>query len=108
MQLISEQWIFVVANYVRTRSLKDVQQQLFRDRVASTKITILIFFNKYKSQGSSLNLNKDRLGRRRTERTQKNILLLLQENLIKEPRISARNNCLAIGKSTFNRSLNAI
>ena len=47
------------------------------------------------TKGSYLNPNKDRLGRRRTERT--------QENIIENPRISARKNGLNISKSTFNR-----
>ena len=54
------------------------------------------------TEGSSLNLNKDRSGRRRTERTQKNINLL-KEKLIEDPRISVRKNGLDISKSTFNR-----
>ena len=44
---------------------------------------------KYKSEGSRLNLNKDRSGRRGTERTQENINFL-QEKLIEDPRMSAR------------------
>ena len=46
---------------------------------------------KYKTERSSLNLNKDRLCRRRTERKQENNHFL-QENLIEDPRISARKN----------------
>ena len=53
-----------------------------------------------KTEGSSLNLNKDRSGRRRTERTQENIYLL-QEKLIENQRKSARKNGLDISKSTF-------
>ena len=49
-----------------------------------------------------LNLNKDRSGRRRTERTQDNINFL-QEKLIEDLRISARMNGFVISKSTFNR-----
>ena len=49
-----------------------------------------------------MNLDKDRSGRRRTERTQENINLL-QEKLIEDPRISARKNGLDISKSSFNR-----
>ena len=46
-----------------------------------------------KAEGSRLNINKDRSGRRRTERTQENINLL-QEKLIRDPKISARKNGL--------------
>ena len=57
---------------------------------------------KYKTEGSSLNLNNDTSGCRRTERAQENINHL-QEKLIEDPRISARKNSLGISKSTFNR-----
>ena len=53
------------------------------------------------TEGSSLNLNKDRSGRRKTERTQENITLL-QKNLIEEQRISASKNGLDNSKSTFS------
>ena len=56
---------------------------------------------KYKTEGSSSNLNKYRSGRRRTERTQENINLP-QEQLIKDQRISARKNGLDISEKTFN------
>ena len=59
-------------------------------------------YKKYKTEGSSLNLNKDRSGRRRKERTQENINLP-KEKVIEDPRISARKNGLDISKSTFNR-----
>ena len=107
MQLTSEGRIVVVTSYLRTRSFKEVQQlfeQRFQDRVSPTKITIWKNVIKYKTEGSSLNLNKDR---RRTERTQENITFF-QEKLIEDPRISARKNGLGISKSTFNRITNAI
>ena len=48
---------------------------------------------KYKTENSSLYLNKDRSGHWRTERTQENINII-QEKLIEDPRISARKNGL--------------
>ena len=110
MQPTSEQRIFVVTNYLRTRSSKDVQQlfeQLCCDRVSETKMTIWKNIKKYKTEGSSLNLNKDRSGSRRTDRTPENIDLF-QENIIEDSRISARMNGLDNSKGAFNRSLNAI
>ena len=56
---------------------------------------------KYKTEGSSFNSNKDRSGRRKTERTQEDINL--QEKLIEDQRISARKNYFDIGKSTCSR-----
>ena len=68
MQLTSNERIFVVTDYLKNRSLKEVQQlfeQRFRDIVSPTKITI---WKITKIDGLSLNPNKDRSGRRRTER----------------------------------------
>ena len=105
MQLASEQQIFVLIDYSRTRSIKEVQQlfaRSFRDRVASTEFAIRKNVEKYKTEGSCFNLNKYRSGSGKTERTQEYINLL-QEKLIEDPKTSARENCLDISKSTFNR-----
>ena len=53
------------------------------------------FFLKYNTEGSWLNLNKDRSGHRKTERIQENINLP-QEKLIENPRMSARKNDMDI------------
>ena len=61
MRYTSEQRIFVVTNYLRTTILKEVQQlleQRFRDRVSPTKMNIWKKIKKYKTVGSSFNLNK--------------------------------------------------
>ena len=92
-------------NYLSTRSFKEVQllfDQRFRDRVSPTKMTIRKNVKKYKTEGSSLDRNKDRSGRMRSERTLENINIL-QEKLIDDLRISVRKNGLNISKSTFNR-----
>ena len=105
MQLTGEQRIFVVTNYLKTKSFKDVLQlfeHCLRDRVSPTKMTFWKNVEKYKTETSSLDLNKYRSCRRRTERTQENINLL-QEQVIEDPRISARKNGLEISKNTFNR-----
>ena len=106
MQLTSEEWILVVTHYLKTISFKEVQQlfeQRFRDKVLLIKMTIWKNVEKYKTEESRLNLNKDRSGCRRTERTQENINLL-QEKLIEDPRISTRKNGFDIRKSTFTRN----
>ena len=59
-------------------------------------------FQKYSNAGTSLNLNKENSGRRRTTRTEENIAAiraLLEEN----PRVSARRNPIDISSSSFNR-----
>ena len=105
MQFSREQRIFVVTNYLKTRSFKNVQQlfeQLFQNRVSPTKMTNCKNVKKQKTEGSSYNLIKDRSGRRRIERSQENSNPL-QDKLIEDPRIvSARMNGLNISKSTFN------
>ena len=105
MQLTIKQHIFVVTNYFRIRKFNEVQylfKQRLRDRVQPTKVTIWKNIEKYKTEGLSINLNKDRSSRKKTERTQEHINLL-QEKLIEDPKISARLNGLNISKSTFNR-----
>ena len=67
MYLTSEQRIFVVTNYLWIQQLFE---QRFRDRASPLKMTIWKNVIKYKTEGSSLYLNKDRSGRRRTEHTQ--------------------------------------
>ena len=67
MQLTCAQRIFVVINYLRTRSFNEVQQlfeQRFRDGISPTKITIWKNVEKYNTEGSSLNQNNDNSGRR--------------------------------------------
>ena len=68
--------------------------------VSPTKMTVWKDVKKYKTGGSSLNLNKYHSGRKRTERAQENINLL-QEKLFEDQRVSARKNGLDISKSTF-------
>ena len=67
-------------------------------------MTIWKNIKKYKTEGSTFHLNKDRSGRRKTERTQENINLI-QEKLIDDPRISARKNGLDISTSHLTESL---
>ena len=82
MQLTSDKRNFVVTNYLRTRSFKEVQQlfqKRLQDRVSLTEMTIWKKAKKYKTERLSFSINKDRSGRRSTERTLVNINLL-QEN----------------------------
>ena len=99
MQLTSEQRNFLVTNYLRTRSFNKILQlfeQSFPDRVSPTRITIWKNAIKFKTEGSSLIINKDRSSHRQTERTQENINL--QEKLIEDARIAARKNSFDINK----------
>ena len=105
MQLSKEQRVFVVTSYLRTGSFKLVQQdfeQRFPKRALTTKKTIWTNVNKFKTEGKTSNLNRERSGCRRTERTRENINRV-REKLIENPKISKRRNGLDISKSTFNR-----
>lgn len=105
MQLSKEQRVFVVTSYLRTGSFKLVQQdfeQRFPERASPTKKTIWTNVNKFKTEGTTSNLNRERSGCRRTERTRENINRV-REKLIENSKISTRRNGLDISKSTFNR-----
>lgn len=105
MQLSKQQRVFVVTSYLRTGSFKLVQQdfeQRFPERASPTKKTIWTNVNKFKNEGTTSNLNRERSGCRRTERTRENINRV-REKLIENPKISTRRNGLDISKSTFNR-----
>ena len=83
MQLTSENRIFVVTNYLRTRCFKDVQQhfeQRFLDRVLPTKMTIWKIIKKYKAEDKVKSKQRSPMSRR-TERIQENINCL-QEKLV--------------------------
>ena len=61
----------MVKKYHEIRSITDVQEafrQRFHDRNPPAKRTIENNVKKYEKEGTSLNLNKQRSGRRRTTR----------------------------------------
>ena len=86
-------WLKIIYALKGFKYVQQLFEQRFRDRVSPTKMTIGKYVEKYKTERSSLNLNRDRSGNRITECTQENINLL-QEKLIEDPRISARKNGL--------------
>lgn len=76
MQLTKDQRVFVLKTWISTRSIKQVQELFahsFTDRTAPSKNTIWKTFRKYQQEGTSLNLNKGRSGRRKTARNEENI-----------------------------------
>ena len=76
MQLTKEQRVFTVEKYFETRSLDQVVQcfeDRFPERDYPTKMTIWRNVSKYKTEGTSLNPNKGRSGRRRTGRSDENV-----------------------------------
>ncbi|KAF2354742.1 Protein of unknown function DUF4817 [Trinorchestia longiramus] len=105
MQLTKEQRIFIVVNFLDSISIHHVQklfQEHFPERNSPSKVTIWKNVRKYKTEGTSLNLNKGRSGRKSTERAPENVEIVHQA-LLAIPDISSRKNGLGKSKSTFNR-----
>jgi hypothetical protein len=103
-QLTAAQRVFVVKKYHETGSYRAVQEQFrlaFPGRNPPAKRTIQQNVRKYNLEGTSLNLNKGRSGRRRTERTDQNIQTV--QGLLGQQQITCRRNTLGLSKSTFNR-----
>ena len=111
MQFTSELRIFVVTNYLRTRSFQEGQQlfeQRFRDRVSPTEMTIWRNAKKYKTEGSSLNLNKDRSGNRRTKRSNEKTLIFFRRTLSMIQEYQPERMVWILVRVHFIESLNAI
>ncbi|KAF2347713.1 Protein of unknown function DUF4817 [Trinorchestia longiramus] len=105
MQLTKEQRIFIVVNALDSNSIHHVQelfQECFPERNSPSKVTIWKNVRKYKTEGTSLNLNKGRSGRRSTERAPENVEIVHQA-LLANPEISSRKNGLGKSKSTLKR-----
>ncbi|KAF2348382.1 hypothetical protein FHG87_020863 [Trinorchestia longiramus] len=64
--------------------------------------TIWRNLTRYRTEGTSLNLNKGRSGRKRTGRSEENVRIV-QGALTENPQISARKSGLDVTKSIFNR-----
>lgn len=103
-QLTTAQRIFIVKKYYETKSYQSVQEafrQAFPDRNPPAKSTIQHNLRKYEEDGTSLNVNKGRSGRRRTVRTPESIervRVLLGE----QQQVSCRRNRIGMSKSSFN------
>ncbi|KAF2355758.1 Protein of unknown function DUF4817 [Trinorchestia longiramus] len=105
MQLTKEQRIFIDVNFFDSNSFQHVQelfQERFPESFSPSKVTIWKDVRKYKTEGTSRNLNKDRSGRKSTERATENVEIVHQA-LLANPDISSRKNGLGKSKSTFNR-----
>ncbi|KAF2345622.1 Protein of unknown function DUF4817 [Trinorchestia longiramus] len=105
MQLTKEQRTFIVEKYFQAKSFQQVIQSFqehLPERQSPTKMTIWRNFTRYRSEATSLNLNKGRSGRKRTGRSEENVRIV-QGALTENPQISARKSGLDVTKSTFNR-----
>ncbi|KAF2360075.1 Protein of unknown function DUF4817 [Trinorchestia longiramus] len=105
IQLKKEQRTFIVEKYFAAKSFQQVIQSFqehFPERQSPTKMTIWRNGTRYRTEGTSLNLNKGRSGRKRTGRSEENVRIV-QGALTENPQISARKSGLDVTKSTFNR-----
>lgn len=105
-QLTTEQRVCLVETYIRTNSYYAVVgefERRFPDRDIPNVSTIRRNVAKYRRYGTSLNLNKNRSGRRRTGRSNDNIETV-RHAVEEAPRyVSARRNGTGIPSATFNR-----
>ena len=105
MQLTTEQRIFVVTKYHETKSYNEVREAFarrFPNRNAPPKKTIYKNVLKYQQNGTSLNLNKGRSGRRVSVRTPDNIQLV-RDALNANPQMSTRRNDVPVNRRSFQR-----
>ncbi|KAF2349533.1 Protein of unknown function DUF4817 [Trinorchestia longiramus] len=75
MQLTKEQRTFIVEKYFRAKNFQQVIQSFqehFPERQFPTKMTIWRNVTRYRTEGTSLNINKGRSGRKRTGRSEEN------------------------------------
>ena len=82
VQLTPEQRVFVVKMYFQTEKYTEVRrlsQERYPERPPPNKTTIWKNVNKYLQNATSLNMNKDQSGRKRTGRCQENI------DIVQEP-----------------------
>ncbi|KAF2361513.1 Protein of unknown function DUF4817 [Trinorchestia longiramus] len=105
MQLTKEQRTFIVEKYFQAKCFQQVIQSFQEhvpERQSPTKMTIWRNVTRCGTEGTSLNLNKGRSGRKRTGRSEENVRII-QGALTENPQISARKSRLDVTKSTFNR-----
>ncbi|KAF2348566.1 Protein of unknown function DUF4817 [Trinorchestia longiramus] len=105
MQLTKEQRTFVVEKYFQAKSFQQVMQSFqehFPERQSPTKMTIWRNVTRYRTKGTSLNLNKSRSGLKKTGRSEENVRIV-QGALTENPQICARKSGLDVTKSTFKR-----
>ncbi|KAF2368177.1 Protein of unknown function DUF4817 [Trinorchestia longiramus] len=105
MQLTKEQRTFIVEKYFQAKSFQQVIQSFqehFPERQSPTKMTIWRNVTRYRTEGTSLNLNKGRSGRKKPGRSEENVRIV-QVALTENPQIFARKSRLDVTKSTFNR-----
>ena len=108
MQLTTEQRIFVVTKYHETKSYNEVREAFarrFPNRNAPPKKTIYKNVLKYQQNGTSLNLNKGRSGRRVSVRTPDNIQLV-RDALNANPQMSTRRKDVPVSRRSFQRLRN--
>ena len=111
MELTKEKRIFITKSYYEMKSYTQIQTEfriLFPERLPPNKTTSQKIVKKYERDGTSLNMNKGRSGRRVTTRTQENTEMVQKALEQNQERISARRNGLQILPSSFCRTIKKV
>ena len=107
-QFSKDQRVWMSLEFARTRNAHEVRRRWpnhFQGIRAPTIRTILKTYEKFEQEGTILNVNKGRSGRRRTARTPVNIDMVrnsLEENGLR----SSRRNGLGLTRASFLRIVN--
>ena len=107
-RLTKDQRVWICLEFARTNNANEVLRRWnnrWPNVQAPTVSTIIKTFNKFVEEGTCLNLNKERSGRRRTARTPGNVAMVrnaLQQDGLR----SARRNGLGLTRSSFLRIVN--
>ena len=107
-QFSKDQRVWMSLEFARTRNAHEVRRRWpnhFQGIRAPTITTILKTYEKFEQEGTILNVNKGRSGRRRTARTPVNIDMVrnsLEENGLR----SSRRNGLGLTRASFLRIVN--
>ncbi|KAF2368500.1 Protein of unknown function DUF4817 [Trinorchestia longiramus] len=103
MQHTKEQKISIVVNFLGSNSIQHVQelfQERFPERNSPSKVTIWKNVRKYKTEGTSLNLDKGRSGRKSTERAPENAEIV--EHFFKKEWIGQKDSLRSTSKVSIS------
>lgn len=104
-RLMKDQRVSICLEYARVNNACEVLRrwaERWGNLPAPTKRTVMKTYRKFVHEGTCLNINKGRSGRRRTARTAENIELVRQ-SLTENGQRSGRRNGLGLSRTTFER-----
>ena len=104
-RLTKDQRVWICLEYAKVNNACEVLRrwaERWGNLPPPTKRTVMITYRKFVREGTCLNVNKGRSGRRRTARTAENIELV-RESLTENGQRSGRRNGLGLSRATFER-----